>query len=54
MERNMRSDEEPKERQSGLRDIACSWALLAILLAGAGGWSIVRALVNAALLLVAG
>jgi len=49
----MRNDDEPKEQQSSLRDIAYSWALLAILLAGAVGWSGVRALVNAALLLVA-
>jgi len=49
----MRNDEETGQR-CGLRDIASGWALLVILLAGAAGWSGVRALVSAVLLLIEG
>lgn len=40
----MRNDEE-SERKCDRRDIAGGWALLAVLLAGSIGWSVLRALI---------
>jgi hypothetical protein len=45
----MRNDEQPEGKKCDLRDIAYSWVLLAVLLAGSLGWSGVRALVGAIL-----